>query len=294
MLRESSGRAGQARETIAEMGPAAALSQAIFARRGARVGQKLFGGLRSVCYLLGVWWCEPLFGEALSHEGLRGAKHAPGRVVTPRGNRSNDVMEGQRQRSGGGRRRRRKARAEARVNAEPAVIVARRPNSPLIVNGNGKPTVAASAAPQTKASNGAHDASPAEPAAARPVPAPPKRSARIVQLPSDPADDAEKQRQRLLARLMASDGRGAISRAASEYQNAGFAFPEEQDVQLQLLESFDEEQAREAVRVLARLLAREPPIKRPVLEQRLRRLEEYGDEAQTRETAAELRRTLRA
>lgn len=204
-------------------------------------------------------------------------------------------MEGQRQRSGGGRRRRRKARAEARVNVEPAVIVARRPNSPLIANGNGKPAIAASAAPQGKTSNGPQQApvAPVAPVATRPVPAPPKRSARIVQLAADPTDDAERQRQRLLARLMAADGRGAISRAASEYQHAGFSFPEEQDVQLQLLECFDEEQAREAVHVLSRLLAREAPIKRPVLEQRLRRLEEYGDEAQTRETAAELRRNLR-
>lgn len=201
-------------------------------------------------------------------------------------------MEGQRQRSGGGRRRRRKARAEARASIEPAVIVARRPNSPHIANGGAKPAIAASAAPQAEVRAGSHPAT-IDPMAARPTP-PPRRSARIVQLSTDSADDVERQRQRLLARLMASEGRGAISRAASEYRSAGFSFPEEQDVQLQLLESFDEEQAREAVHVLARLLAREAPIKRPVLEQRLRRLEEYGDEAQTRETAAELRRHLRA
>jgi hypothetical protein len=44
---------------------------------------------------------------------------------------------------------------------------------------------------------------------------------------------------------------------------------------------------------MVRLLSREPPIKRPVLDQRLRRLEEHADEAPTRQLAADLRRTLR-
>ena len=64
-------------------------------------------------------------------------------------------------------------------------------------------------------------------------------------------------------------------------------------MQLQLLEHFNEAHAREAVEVLSRLLEKEPPIKRPVLNQRLRRLEEYADEAGTREAAAQLRRTIR-
>lgn len=129
----------------------------------------------------------------------------------------------------------------------------------------------------------------------RPEPEPaPRRTARIVQLSSGAADDREKQRQRLLDRLMASETRGAISRAANEYAQAGFEFPMEQAVQLQLLEHFDESQARAAVDALAGLLDKEPPLKRPILEQRLRRLEEYGDEAPTREAAAELRRAIRS
>ncbi|MEB2322624.1 MAG: hypothetical protein OZ921_08925 [Sorangiineae bacterium] len=126
-----------------------------------------------------------------------------------------------------------------------------------------------------------------------PEPRPQRRSARIVALPTDPGGGQVKERQRLLDRLMASDGRGAISRAATELRAAGFDFPEEQVVQLQLLEHFDEDVARGAVDVLTRLLGGAPPLKRPVLEQRLRRLEEYAEDASTREAAAALRRSLR-
>jgi hypothetical protein len=44
---------------------------------------------------------------------------------------------------------------------------------------------------------------------------------------------------------------------------------------------------------MTRLLAKEEPIKRPVLDQRLRRLEEYAEDPSTRSTAAALRRSLR-
>jgi hypothetical protein len=93
---------------------------------------------------------------------------------------------------------------------------------------------------------------------------------------------------------MMSETRGSISRAADEYAQAGFEFPAEQTVQLQLLEHFDEERARSAITVLAHLIDAEPPLKRPILEQRLRRLEEYADEPSTRSAAAELRRAIRS
>lgn len=204
-------------------------------------------------------------------------------------------MDGQRQRSGNGRKRRRRSRGEPRVPAEPVMIAARRPNSPLInnkTNGHDKSVVAASASParaDSAAGNGERRQE-----AIRPAAPAPKRSARIVQVPTNVGDEREKQRQRLLERLMCSDGRSAISRAATEYRQAGFSFPEEQEVQLQLLEHFDETQAHDAVQTLERLLMDEPPIKKPVLEQRLRRLEEYADERATREAAAQLRRSLRS
>jgi hypothetical protein len=121
-----------------------------------------------------------------------------------------------------------------------------------------------------------------------------ERSARIVSIARGDTDAKERERQRLMDRLMASETRGAISRSADEYTRAGFDFPEEQAVQLQLLEHFDEERARGAIEVLARLIERETPLKKPILEQRLRRLEEYGDEPATRSAAADLRRAIRA
>ena len=207
-------------------------------------------------------------------------------------------MDGQRQRSGGGRRRRRKGRPEPRGNVEPILIAARRPGSPLIAGRTERASVVASAAPREHARAAAARAEPE----AKPLeqPARPEngngrreRTARIVQITRGSADDRERERQRLMDRLMASETRGAITRAANDYAGAGFQFPEEQPVQLQLLEHFDEERAMGAIEVLARLTESEAPFKKPILEQRLRRLEEYADEIATREAAAELRRAIR-
>lgn len=107
-------------------------------------------------------------------------------------------------------------------------------------------------------------------------------------------DSAELERERLLARLLASEGRAMISRAADECRRAGVEFPLTQPVQLQLLEHVDEALARHALAALGRLFAAEPPLKRPILEQRLKRLETNADEEATRAAAAELRRSLRA
>jgi hypothetical protein len=122
----------------------------------------------------------------------------------------------------------------------------------------------------------------------------PRRVARIVQASSGAADAAERQRQRLLDRLLTGQGRLAITRAAREYRAAGYEFPIEQEVQLQLLEHVDEELVRSAISSLAGLLEGEAPIKKPVLDQRLNGLEEYADEPATREAAAELRQVLRS
>jgi hypothetical protein len=201
------------------------------------------------------------------------------------------TMDAQRQKSSGGRRRRRKARAEPRANPEPILIAARRPNSPKLSD-NGRRLVAASAAPARPASQKKAQAEAAS-SAKHQAAANQKRSARIVQITEGERDERDKLRLRLLQKLMLSEGRGAISRAAEEYRDNDFDFPEEQEVQLQLLEHFNEARARDAVAVLERLLQREPPIKRPVLDQRLRRLEEYADEPATRDSAAQLRRAIR-
>jgi hypothetical protein len=132
----------------------------------------------------------------------------------------------------------------------------------------------------------------APPSAPSAAPAP-RRSARIVAAPSRTDDAGRIERERLLARFMASQGRAMISRAADDCRRAGVEFPHEQAVQLQLLEHVDESLARGAIAALGQILAAEPPAKRPILEQRLRRLEDAADEEPTRAAAADLRRALR-
>jgi hypothetical protein len=201
-------------------------------------------------------------------------------------------MDGQRQRSGGGRKRRRKARSEPRAAAEPVLIAARRPDSPLLQprKGRGR-SIAASATPAVRPLASAVAAAPTAPSAVEEAP---RRTARIVTASNGSLDDRERQRRRLLDRLLAVDVRGAVSRAADEYLGSGFDLPDEQTVHLQLLEHFDETRVRDALGALGRLLCDEAPIKRPVLDQRLRRIEEYADEAPTRTLAAQLRRSIRA
>lgn len=205
-------------------------------------------------------------------------------------------MDGQRQRSGGGRRRRRRARNEPRPVAEPVLIAARRPDSPLLKTKKTRGrSVAASASPSSRRGSRAEaesrDAVPLEPVVA-PI-GPQRRAARIVRPASETLDERELQKRRLLDRLMTADGRGAVSRAADDYIGAGFELPDDQAVHLQLLEHFDEDRVRDALDAMCRILSGEPPIKRPVLDQRLRRIEEHADELRTRSLAAELRRSLR-
>jgi len=119
-----------------------------------------------------------------------------------------------------------------------------------------------------------------------------KRSARIVGA-SAAIDDAELERRHLLARLLDSEGSAAVTRAANAYRKGGFSFPEEQAVQLKLLEHTDEAEVCTALDVLTTLLDQQAPVQLPLFEQRLKRLEDGAEEAATRARAAELRRVLR-
>jgi hypothetical protein len=168
------------------------------------------------------------------------------------------------------------------------LIVARRPDSPAVKMP--PRAVAASAVPKRPREPELDAPQELVPA---PAPEPVRRTARIVRIGGAEQDERERERQKLLARVMQSQGRGAISRAVDEFLRAGFELPEEQEVHLQLLEHFDESRAMESLVIMARLLEVDPPIKRPVLDQRLRRLEEHADESSTRELAAKLRRTIR-
>lgn len=209
-------------------------------------------------------------------------------------------MDGQQRRASGGRKRRRsKSKAEPKTKVEPVLIVARRPDSPRLTKGMGR-AVAASAQPKRVRSGvipeaaAALEMAPVSPAEADRAVDKPRRVARIAAAQGVDLDDQARLRERLLNRLLQSEGRSAISLAVDELLRHEFAVPEEQDAQLQLLEHVNETYARQAICVMERLLRAEPPFKRPILEQRLRRLEEEADEAETRLQAAALRKRLRA
>ncbi len=218
-------------------------------------------------------------------------------------------MDGQRH-SFSAARKRRRPKHNGPPKAEPILIAARRPDAPPA-----RPPrrlIAASASPRANSIRanafGEHTEGPqngnghsingvdhSREAGISPVNGAEaqRRAARIVQVNAAGPDDREKQRLRLLERLLTSEGRVAISRAANDLRLAGFEFPLNQDVQLQLLEHNDENLARQAVVQLKVLLETEKPIKLPIFSQRLRRLEEVGEDPLTRKTAADLRRQIR-
>lgn len=119
-----------------------------------------------------------------------------------------------------------------------------------------------------------------------------KLAARIVLPPSPNADPRNAERRRLLGKLLGATGPGPISKVADEFVAAGFTFPDDQEIHLQLLEHVNELRVREAIDSLQRLFAGQLPKRKPLLEQRLRRIEEQAEEAETREAAAALRRVI--
>lgn len=133
-------------------------------------------------------------------------------------------------------------------------------------------------------------------ATATPPPVAPKLT-RLFQpkivVPRAPSTDpVVLERERLVAMLLLAEGRHAISAAAEAIVRAGHGLPETQEVHLQLLEHSDEARVREAIAALDAILSREPARRRPVLEQRLRGIEQYADEPATRDAATALRRKL--
>ena len=119
-----------------------------------------------------------------------------------------------------------------------------------------------------------------------------KSSGRIVLAPPPSSDPKTAERQRLLGKLLVAEGRPQISKAANEFLRAGFTFPDEQDVQLQLLEHNDEDHVLTAIDSLHALLVGELPKRRAMLESRLRRIEQFAEEPATREAAERLRRSV--
>jgi hypothetical protein len=119
-----------------------------------------------------------------------------------------------------------------------------------------------------------------------------KGGGRIVLTAPPQADARTGERQKLLNKLLIAEGRPSVSKAADAFVAAGFTFPEDQDVYLQLLEHGKEEHVRQAIAQLEALLAGELPKRRAVLESRLRRIEQFAEEPSTREAAERLRRCV--
>lgn len=103
---------------------------------------------------------------------------------------------------------------------------------------------------------------------------------------------AANKRQELLRRIDSAQGSRAVTDAVEAFLAAGHELPDEQDVFLQILEHRDEVRVRDAIVQLERMLAGQLPKRKPVLVQRLRRIEENADESETRDAAAALRRRV--
>jgi hypothetical protein len=233
--------------------------------------------------------------------------------------------QGQRERTSSRRRQRRKSKTpRSKVVIEPELIAARRPDSPLLKNGFHDVVASASpkhssqlpkrvmvSSPLAEERSSIDDANPSlnsfvsgadlddegdggaigldDKSSSREVR---RRAVRIVKA-ADTATGPNNREQQLLDRLVRSQGRGAISRAADDLWEGKFVAPKRQEFQIQLLEHENEHRARDAVFAMAELLQREAPIKRPVLDQRLRRLEQSAEDPITRDAAGALRRSMR-
>ena len=129
---------------------------------------------------------------------------------------------------------------------------------------------------------------------ARPEPPPPERSPKkVVTVPSRD-DPRGPEREKRLAKLLAAEGRAAVTKTAEDFANAGFEFPRAQEVMLKLLDHDRDDRVRSALEALGSLLDEEAPQRRAVLDARLRRLESDADDADVRALAASLRKRILA
>ena len=180
----------------------------------------------------------------------------------------------------GQQRGQRRARRSAGPAVEPVIMAARRP-------GFVKPEVPR----EVRVRSSEPPTAPIEPTEAN---TPPVRRGRAHR------GSAESRRRRTVARAGASARAPAQRRSQLDHARRRrlrarrLRLSGRSAGQLQLLEHLDETLARASLGALAEILAREPPLKRPIFEQRLRRLEDSAEEEATRKAAADLRRQLRA
>jgi hypothetical protein len=116
------------------------------------------------------------------------------------------------------------------------------------------------------------------------------RSARIVSASGQDPTGASSSASACSLGSLSSEGRGAVTRAADQYLRAGFEFPLEQPRAAPAARASGRGAGTGRVETLRGIVVSEPPLKRPILEQRLKRLEDSAEEAETRAAATELRR----
>jgi hypothetical protein len=109
---------------------------------------------------------------------------------------------------------------------------------------------------------------------------------------SAPEVEAPSRRQDQLRKILAASSTKAISDSIEAFLNAGHTLPDDQEVFLQMLEHRNEERVRDAIGQLERLLMGQLPKRKPVLVQRLKRIEEHAEEPATRDAANQLRRKV--
>lgn len=214
--------------------------------------------------------------------------HNPDVVVGPRTSASRATSEARPRvvvAEGDAKRGRGRRGASDAAPPQPATPAERAPSAPAAPSSG--TAIPASGRPHA-------DPPPSKPATSSPPGSAGPRSARIVAAAQPPTDPKVLERERLLSRLVTAEGRPAITRAADAFVAAGFDLPDDQTVQLQMLEHSREAYVQTAVEKLAAILAGEPCKRFTVLESRLRRLEEFADEPDLRESARDLRRKVRA
>lgn len=122
--------------------------------------------------------------------------------------------------------------------------------------------------------------------------APAIRMPKVVEAAVPEGEVVPSRRQDQLRKILAASSTKAISDSIEAFLNAGHTLPDDQEVFLQMLEHRNEERVRDAIGQLERLLMGQLPKRKPVLVQRLKRIEEHAEEAATRDAANQLRRKV--
>lgn len=115
---------------------------------------------------------------------------------------------------------------------------------------------------------------------------------KVVQTATEGDTPAVNRRQDMLRKINAAQGSKPISDTIDAFLQAGYVLPDDQEIFLQMLEHRDETRVREAIQKLEQLLMGQLPRRKPVLVQRLKRLEEHAEDDDTRSAAAQLRRKV--